>query len=180
MTPASQPYLQVETVEIRLDLRDINASRTIRPDNYEVSIEGVPVSIYAVEPRISTGGPPIRAVELYGLGPAAEQLLQLEARLRDGIKPLQLKDATKETFDISFKRLRSTLALTGTFLIEGDPEEFECSITLSDDTQLSGFALESHWRNQRTLIIQGLSREAQLGLIRTIAAGSGIVVEKIL
>ncbi|WP_413935775.1 hypothetical protein [Nitrospira sp. BLG_1] len=179
MTASTEPYLQIHSIGTKLALRDMIAHRSIRPDTYDVHIGDEWVKLYAVEPRIETGGRPIRAVELYGLGSAAEPVLRLEALLLTDGGPLQLKDAAGEMFEIAFKKLRSALCIMGAFLTEGKQQEFECRLRISEGQEILGFAIEDDWRGRRALSLRELTFEAKIALIHTVAQGQAIMLERI-
>ena len=179
MIPIVTPYLQIDSVGARLSLYGAGIQRSIRLDSYDVRVEDSWFRLSASEIRGSTGvGPPSRSVALQGFGLTAEQLLRLERHLLANGGPLQMRDALGETFEVTYKKVASSLFFSGVFLTEGDDDEFQCRIRIPEDNVLIGIASEGKWESKRVLFVSDLTLEAQIVLIRTVTGGTSILIER--
>ncbi|WP_459477128.1 hypothetical protein [Clostridium saccharoperbutylacetonicum] len=181
MQSNSEPYLLIKSIRVTLRLNDIDVRRNIKAGNYFVLVNNLWMSIEVCEPRISTSGRPIRALNLYGSQEEAEKLLVLGENLLKGNTSLQMKDESGENFEIYFKqdKVRSWLYVSGEFLGNDEKEELQCLFKLPKGKKVIGIAIDERESGKHELFISEITTEEKIQLIRTVNDGEKISVEKI-
>jgi hypothetical protein len=177
VTPA-EPYLTVTEIEGELALRRIDCPIAVRPGTYRVLIDGAWVELYAVEPRITTGAGPIRAVVLHGSGAVVASLVRLEAALRSGAGPVHMETQERRAFSVVFEKFDATLSLYGRFHRDRRDPEIDYRITLPDRT-ITGFAIDRERERRRLLALTELSVDDEQALVRAFTSHQVIEVEQI-
>ena len=172
------PYLTVTDLERELTVQRIDAPLTIRPGMYRVQVEGAWTELDAVEPRITTGAAPIRALQLRASGTGVSDLLRLHAELRDGGGPLHMETPERRAFDVAFQDLRSTLFLSGTFHRDREEPEIEYRISLQGK-ELMGIAIDRERDGRRGLLLTDLAFDDEDALVRAFTSRWSLVVEQI-
>lgn len=167
--------MTVTEIAKRLVLRRIAAPTTIRSGTYPVSVGAEWCELDAVEPRIHTGGAPIRELQLQGSGTAASHLARLEAELRKNGGPLRMKSAD-QVIDVTFDGLRSTLYLYGDLTGEGEGTDLTFRISIGGKTiEVDG--IDGLRDGRRTLVLTDVSAEDEAELLRAVEGRQPIEVE---
>ncbi|GAB4203122.1 MAG: hypothetical protein OHK0022_26990 [Roseiflexaceae bacterium] len=176
----SEKYFQVELIGLEVRLRKINVRRNTLSGRYDVLVGENWVTLDIDEPLISTGGPPIRSIDLCGFGQEAEQIFLLEDHLYTHGGPVRKRDVAGELFEVKFEGIISTLFATGEFLIDGDEDEFSCRIKISEEKLITGFAMADRRRGKRVLHIFDLPSDEKTALIRAALQREDILIERML
>jgi hypothetical protein len=174
----AEPYLTATEVEGELALRRIDCSITIRPGTYRVLIDGAWIELFAVEPRITTGAAPIRAVVLRGSGPVVASLVRLGAALRAGAGPVHMETQDNRAFSVTFEKLDVTLYLYGRFHRDRRDREIDYRISLPDRT-ITGFAFDREREQRRLLALTELSVDDEQALVRAFTGHPTVEVEQL-
>jgi hypothetical protein len=177
----SEPYLQIKSIRVMLRLYDIDVRRNIKAGHYFVLVNNLWNHIEVCEPRISTSGRPIRALNLYGNKEESELLLILGENLLKGITSLQMKDESGENFEVYFKqdKVRSQLYVSGEFLGNDEKEEFQCLFELPEGEKVIGIAIDERESDKPELFISEITTQEKIQLIQAVNAGEMVLVEKI-
>jgi hypothetical protein len=177
----SEPYLQIKSIRIILRLYDIDVTRNIKAGYYFVLVNNLWNRIEVCEPRISTSGRPIRALNLYGSQKEAEQLLVLGESLLKGNTSLQMKAESGEKFEVYFKqdKVRSWFYVSVEFLGNDETEEFQCLFKFSNGKKVIGTALNERKNGKQELFISEITTEEKIQLIHAMNEGEKIALEKI-
>lgn len=161
MPSNSETYLQIKSIIVILRLNDIDVRRNIKTGQYFVLIDNLWNRIEVCEPRISTSGRPIRALNLYGSQEEAERLLLLGENLLKGNTLLQMKDESGKNFEVYFKqdKVRSWFYVSGEFLGNDEKEEFQCLFKLPKGKKVIGTAIDERESGKQELFISELTTE---------------------
>jgi hypothetical protein len=179
MSPASEPYLQIDSVRLELRLYGIDVSRNLRVGSYFILVENQWISIEVNEPYINTSGPPIRALYLYGHRREALQLLSLEEGFIRNGGNLFMKDELENKFEVVFEKAISKFYVSGEFVHQEFKEEFQCRFKFSKEKDIIGTAIEGKTRGKREIFVDELTIEDKLQLIHAVNGGVNVYIEKI-
>lgn len=179
MSPASEPYLQIDSVRLELHLHGIDVRRSLRFGSYFILVENEWISMEVNEPYICTSGPSVRALYLYAQGREALQLLILEKSFIVGGGHILMKDELGNIFEVVFKKTKSSFYVSGEFFDQEFKEEFQCCFKFSKGKCSIGTAIESRTRGERELYIDELAVKDKLQLISAVNTGMKVYVGKI-